>query len=175
MGIVSFCPQGHRVKVKDTLAGKKGICPTCGARFRIPRASAEPPPAATAGAAPLPLAAIVSLEAAMAERLPRALPIDQMAAAVHDEHDEHDEEAVVVPPLAEEPAPVPSLHPLIAERPDLIWCHAEPGGTPSEPLGADAMQAWLSSGRPAAGALVWRADWAEWRPLATAFPEHAGR
>ncbi len=171
MGIVSFCPQGHRVKVKDTLAGKKGICPTCGARFRIPRASAEPPPAAAA-AAPLPLAAIVSLEAAMAERLPRAVPIDQMAAAVHDVHDE---EAPVMLPSAEEPAPVPSLHPLIAERPDLIWCHAEPGGTPSEPLGADAMQAWLSSGRPPADALVWRADWAEWRPLAAAFPEHAGR
>lgn len=36
MGIVAYCPNDHRVKVKDTLAGKKGICPTCGARFRIP-------------------------------------------------------------------------------------------------------------------------------------------
>jgi hypothetical protein len=174
MGIVSFCPQGHRVKVKDALAGKKGICPTCGARFRIPLASVEPPAPAAAGgeAAALPLAAIVSLEAAMAERLPRAVPIDHVAAAVHDVRAE---EANGAPPVAEVPAPIPSLHPLIAERPDLVWCHAEPGGAPSEPLGADAMQAWLSSGRPAAGALVWRADWADWRPLAAAFPEHAGR
>lgn len=170
MGIVSFCPHGHRVKVKDNLAGKKGICPTCGARFRIPRASAEPlPAAAAADAAALPLAAIVSLEAAMAERLPRAVPIDHVAAAVQAE------EGLVASPLVEEPAPVPSLHPLIAERPDLFWCHAEPGGAASEPLAADAMQAWLSSGRPAAGALVWRADWADWRPLAAVFPEHAGR
>jgi hypothetical protein len=36
MGIVAYCPNDHRVKVKDNLAGKKGICPTCGARFRIP-------------------------------------------------------------------------------------------------------------------------------------------
>jgi len=35
MGIVSHCPNGHRVKVKDHLAGRKGICPSCGARFRI--------------------------------------------------------------------------------------------------------------------------------------------
>jgi hypothetical protein len=174
MGIVSFCPQGHRVKVKDALAGKKGICPTCGARFRIPLASVEPPAPAAAGgeAAPLPLAAIVSLEAATAERLPRAVPLGSAAAAVHDDFfdADHDEQ-----PAAERPAPIPTLHPLIAERPDLVWCHAEPGGTASEPLGAEAMQAWLSSGRPAAGALVWRADWAEWRPLAAAFPEHAGR
>lgn len=36
MGIVAYCPNDHRVKVKNDLAGKKGICPTCGARFRIP-------------------------------------------------------------------------------------------------------------------------------------------
>jgi hypothetical protein len=36
MGIIAYCPNDHRVKVKDALAGKKGICPTCGARFRIP-------------------------------------------------------------------------------------------------------------------------------------------
>ena len=42
MGIVSFCPNGHRVKVKDHLAGKKGICPSCGERFRIPHANGTP-------------------------------------------------------------------------------------------------------------------------------------
>lgn len=171
MGIVSFCPQGHRVKVKDNLAGKKGICPSCGARFRIPLASVESSPAdaADAGAAALPLAAIVSLEAATAERLPRAVPLDLPAAAVADEDDG---KAVFA---AEESAPAAGLHPLIAERPDLVWCHAEPGGTASEPLAAAAMQAWLEAGRPKPDALVWRADWAEWRPLAAAFPEHAGR
>ncbi len=43
MGIVAYCPNQHRVKVKEDLAGKKGVCPTCGAKFRIPYASqAEP-------------------------------------------------------------------------------------------------------------------------------------
>ena len=30
MGIVSYCPNGHRVKVKDYQAGRRGLCPTCG-------------------------------------------------------------------------------------------------------------------------------------------------
>lgn len=90
MGVVAFCPRGHRVKVKDALAGRKGICPECGARFRIPAATevqAEPASAlarATADvalgvAAPsaggLPVARFVSLDAELAATLPRALPL----------------------------------------------------------------------------------------------------
>lgn len=182
MGIVSFCPQGHRVKVKDVLAGKKGICPTCGARFRIPKVSAPPPAVAPAlAAATLPMATVVSLDATEAERLPRAVPFDlpparlavPTAAAVEVENLP---EATAEPvEFEEDMAHVVVLHPLIAERVDLAWCHAVPGGAASEPLGAEAMQAWLDAGEAEAGALVWRADWPEWRPLRAVFPGHAGR
>lgn len=165
MGIVSFCPQGHRVKVKDVLAGKKGICPTCGARFRIPQA--PPPVAATPAAASLPMATVVSLDAAEAERLPRATPLDHPAAAVR-------EAVVEAVEFEEDVALAVELHPVIAERPDLVWCHAVPGGGASAPLGAEAMQAWLDAGAAAAGALVWRADWPAWRPLREVFPDRAG-
>lgn len=182
MGIVSFCPQGHRVKVKDALAGKKGICPTCGARFRIPKVSAPPPAVAAApAAASLPVATVVSLDAAEAERLPRAVPFDLPSAkppapAATAVEVEHLPEATAEPvDFAEDAAHVVVLHPLIAERVDLAWCHAVPGGAASEPLGAEAMQAWLDSGRADAGALVWRADWPEWRPLRAVFPGHAAR
>lgn len=176
MGIVAFCPHGHRVKVKDHLAGKKGICPTCGARFRIPHESVDMPPAATATASPAatatatPIAEIVSLDAAVAERLPRALPLARPAAAepAPSPWTEH----ARLEPVTVEPAP--RLHPLIAERVDLAWCHARPGGTASAPLPAAAMQAWLESGVAAADALVWRADWEAWQPLALVFPEHLG-
>ena len=98
MGIVAFCPQGHRVKVKDELAGRKGICPECGTRFRIPHESA--PAAAVSPGAPLaatahapatpsvaptapaaaspsgtPVARIVSLDPDLAATLPRAIPL----------------------------------------------------------------------------------------------------
>jgi hypothetical protein len=45
MGIRFSCPNGHKLNVKDNLAGKRGICPACGAKFVIP-ASGEPGPAA---------------------------------------------------------------------------------------------------------------------------------
>jgi hypothetical protein len=86
MGIVAFCPRGHRVKVKDYLAGRKGICPECGVSFRIPRESqpepvdapvptlAAPAPAMTS-ATGLPVAKVVSLDPNLAASLPRALPL----------------------------------------------------------------------------------------------------
>ena len=101
MGIIAFCPNHHRIKVKDHLAGKKGICPHCGARFRIPTdeepaASAIPPVPASPGlpvaatpapipATPVPVAAaagparpvarFVSLDEEWAATLPRVLPL----------------------------------------------------------------------------------------------------
>src|SRR5262245_2034946 len=39
MGIKFHCPNGHKLNVKAFLAGKKGVCPKCGTRLRIPTAS----------------------------------------------------------------------------------------------------------------------------------------
>ncbi|MCE2727949.1 MAG: DUF4339 domain-containing protein [Planctomycetaceae bacterium] len=176
MGIVSFCPQGHRIKVKDRLAGKTGVCPTCGARFRIPLASVEPP-ASGGGANPLPEAKIMSLDATIAARLPRVLLLSRepeparpvAIGSVNDAPGKPAEEDVDL--VVEEVR----RHPLIAERPDLAWCLAVPGGTASEPMQADAMQAWLDSGRATGDELVWRADWSDWRPIAGVFPESLRR
>jgi hypothetical protein len=43
MGIRFSCPNGHKLNVKTFLAGKRGVCPQCGARFIIPEAQ-EPEP-----------------------------------------------------------------------------------------------------------------------------------
>ena len=80
MGIVAFCPSGHRIKVKDHLAGRKGICPTCGSRFRIPWAAAATVPAGSfPPAAGMPLAAVVSLDGELAATLPRAIALSAAA------------------------------------------------------------------------------------------------
>ena len=39
MGIRFYCPNGHKLNVKAFLAGKRGICPHCDARFDIPHES----------------------------------------------------------------------------------------------------------------------------------------
>src|SRR5436305_1418215 len=36
MGIRFSCPNGHKLNVKTFLAGRRGVCPQCGARFVIP-------------------------------------------------------------------------------------------------------------------------------------------
>lgn len=54
MGIRFLCPNGHKLNVKTFLAGKRGICPDCDAKFVVPFESGgrvepidenEPPPA----------------------------------------------------------------------------------------------------------------------------------
>jgi hypothetical protein len=37
MSIRVVCPNGHVLKVKDSFAGKIGLCPTCKARVEVPR------------------------------------------------------------------------------------------------------------------------------------------
>jgi uncharacterized paraquat-inducible protein A len=36
MAIKVTCPNGHKLRVKDSLAGKTGLCPTCKARVSVP-------------------------------------------------------------------------------------------------------------------------------------------
>lgn len=83
LGIEAFCPNGHRMKVKDHLAGRLGVCPTCGSRFRLPDISSAqtprhpapfgsiPVPSATAA---LPVAEPLPLDPTVISSLPIAVP-----------------------------------------------------------------------------------------------------
>jgi hypothetical protein len=42
MSIEVVCPNGHTLKVKDSLAGKKGLCPVCKTQVNVPPASDAP-------------------------------------------------------------------------------------------------------------------------------------
>jgi len=162
MGIVAFCPNGHRINVKDSFAGRKGLCPTCGAKFRIPAAGSA---IETPGAA-LPTARLLDVDPAVAATLPRVLPFDDAPAPIAVEP-----EPVPAPAPAPAEPPAPALHPVLAERPDLQWCIAFPGGEPTEPLPAESMQAWLDSGQAEGNEVVWRSDWPEWRPAKDVFAD----
>jgi hypothetical protein len=193
MGIVCQCPNGHRVKVKDHQAGKRGLCPTCGSKFSIPATTgAEPHAAPGAPGIPdhpqLPLARFVPLDPAVVATLPRALPFGAARAAAEaatataaaDESLEPYAETMPLgaDPLADEVTAVwpaegttRELHAAIADRPDLFWRIAYPGGDASEPVDAATMQEWLASGQAEGSELVWRADWPEWLPVRGVFPE----
>jgi hypothetical protein len=49
MGIRFICPNGHKLHVKSFLAGRRGVCPKCGASVLIPSAPDEPEEAERAG------------------------------------------------------------------------------------------------------------------------------
>ena len=153
MGIVSHCPNGHRVKVKDHLAGKKGICPSCGERFRIPQSNGTPA-VNSQNHAPsgLPIADVVSLDPTPAASLPPALLLagEDIAKAGG---------RITIPPA-------------IAEAFTASWCIAVPGGQPSASMSGSALLEWLTSGTVTGGELVWRSDWSDWRPVAEVFPDH---
>lgn len=50
MSIKVVCPNGHELKVKDELAGKTGLCPTCKAKVVIPPLDAKTSKAAESAA-----------------------------------------------------------------------------------------------------------------------------
>lgn len=90
MGIVSFCPNGHRTKLKDRYAGLRVRCPECGAKFWVaagePVAAAEqhPEPAATMPqptSLSLPEPIAVAPEAAWCIALPGGEPSQPLPAA----------------------------------------------------------------------------------------------
>lgn len=134
MGIVSHCPNGHRVKLKDRYAGLRIRCPACGVKYWVDRAE-------SAGGS----AVIV----------PDAEPSAGPAAST----------------LEAESPPLPEA---IAAAPEAAWCIALPGGEPSQPMQAPAMQTWLVSGKATGNELVWRSDWSDWKPIALIFPESLG-
>jgi hypothetical protein len=191
MGIVAYCPNGHRVKVKDEFAGRKGVCPECQARFRIPRGDAAGGGAARR-AEGYRVARVVSLDPAVAAGLPRAVAVAPTAGAPGS--------AQVGQPAAPraaavgagggvqvgrpaapgadaaarqggQPAARTSLHPALAERPELTWSVAVPGGEASAPMSAEAMQSVLDAGGLTGAELVWREGWADWVSIRLVFPE----
>jgi hypothetical protein len=165
MGIVAYCPNGHRTKVKDQFAGKKVLCPQCGARFRVAAAGST---ATTADG--LPVARFVPLDPATVSTLPRAFAFDDAA---------HPQPAPIVgtsltaEPIESAPLPhVPAWHPRIAEQPLAVWSLARPGGEPSPPMTAADMQHWLDARQATGAELVWRSDWTQWLPIGVVFPEY---
>ena len=133
---------------------RRGICPHCDARFRIPPASeipknaprlrpdeSDPTPAVTC--VPLSSPAVIS---AASPGLPEGSGgvATVLAASVGD-------------PISEAPA--------------AVWYVRPPSGGQFGPASGDVMQRWLTEGRVSADTLVWREDWAEWLLAGPLFPQ----
>jgi hypothetical protein len=147
MGIRFYCPNGHKLNVKSFLAGKRGICPQCSARFRIPSESQIPKDA------------------------PKIRPED-LVTPTEMQHAEWSSSAAAP---TEQPAPPATAETdPIAEAPQAVWYVRPPSGGQYGPARGDVMQRWITEGRVSSDTLVWREGWPEWRSAGPLFPSLAG-
>ncbi len=192
MGIRFFCPNGHKMNVKSFLAGKRGICPTCGAKFEIPLESspaAAPPvmthPASIHG----PIAESAAPQSPAEVRHAPASPVAQptmapfapqsVASGVAPAAGWQPGAGGFAMPAAAPRIPQPIPRPAtatpdpIAEAPTAVWYVRPAAGGQFGPAPGDMMGQWIDQRRVGADSMIWREGWTDWRRAAATFPSLA--
>ena len=143
MGIRFTCQEcGHRLNVKDHLAGKRGICPKCQAKLDIPPLDAAPSPTAA----------------------PHQTPLESVTEVAGP-----DEEPVESVPVAKV---IPQMADPIAEAPNATWYAVPPGSsTKFGPAQGDLFRQWIVEGRISRDTLIWREGWADWLVAGEVLPQ----
>lgn len=160
MGIRFACHTcGKRLNIKQELAGKRGVCPDCSTRFRIPLRDSETSiPIEDAPESAVAVSAIPSTSDAVAA--------EQIVEA----------ESATQPAVPASPAttavPVGAID-ILKIDPDATWYVRPPGGGQYGPADGEVLRSWIGEGRVAATALVWRDGWPQWRQADEAIPELA--
>lgn len=140
----------RRLNIKRQLAGRRGICPVCAARIRIPLDDAEqssPVDTKSTGvtAKPRRRTATASAEG------DSGAAVEQLSASI---------DAAIMDD----------------DRPDAAtWYVRPPTGGQYGPATNEVLKQWIEEGRVAATALLWREGWQQWRDASDALPEFADR
>lgn len=153
MGIRFACHEcGKRMNIKSELAGRRGICPACQAKIRIPLADA---------ATSSPVEESPQLDGnGASETQDGELPDGKISdARLHD--------AAL--------AKVGSGTLLVDHEPEATWYVRPPNGGQYGPATSELLSQWIDEGRIAASSLLWRDGWPQWRAAAEAFPDLATR
>jgi len=158
MGIRFFCPKGHKLNVKEHLAGKAGFCPECGDRLVIPyqstRKSSRELNQEKGGAEP---SAVPTFS-----MMPSSFFIEEMQQQQN--------------PAGESPALVTaSLDPQVAnpilQDQTVVWYIQVPNGPQYGPANGQVVSNWIQEGRIGPTMLVWREGWSNWLEAKNVFPE----
>lgn len=171
MGIRFACHVcGKRLNIKRQLAGKRGVCPSCANRFRIPWEDSEksiPLKAAKVGAA----AAGADSPAAIGATADSG-SIGGSASLGASTSSEMIEDALADTPAAGA-ADFPSS--ILDEDPGATWYVRPPSGGQYGPASSEILREWIQQGRVAAAALIWRDGWPQWREASDSLPELVDR
>jgi len=134
MGIRFVCPNGHKLNVKAFLAGKRGICPDCDAKFIVPELS---------GGFAVPVDATVDP--------PKPAPAPSPGPEVST--------SIEPPPFG----PSDTLPQAIDQSLPDSWYVRPVSGEQYGPANTELMQAWVTEGRVAEDSWVWRTGWDRWK------------
>ena len=150
MGIRFACHLcDHKLNIKSDLAGRRGICPACSGRFRIPLEDAEK-------SSPL------EVKPAAPQQAPES-QVTKPPAATDGEH---------APEPSSQPLPETAEPKTILDDDDEgIWYVRPPSGGQYGPASTDLLKQWIAEGRVAATSLLWRDGWPQWRDASEALPE----
>jgi len=149
MGIRFYCPNGHKLNVKVFLAGRRGICPHCDARFDIPHESQTSDQAA-------------KVPSGQSEDHPAASIATAVGVAAA-------QPAAAEPSLTVRAAEISSDP--IAEAPEAVWYIRPPAGGQFGPARGDVLRQWIAEGRVSADSMVWREGWPDWKTAGPIFPD----
>lgn len=143
MGIRFYCPNGHKLNVKNFLAGKRGICPHCQTKVEIPLES-DP--------------RLIAADSSISSESPVGLSTTPVIPSSSDPNND------VVPADAPDAGiAAPGAHDPISAAPHAVWYVRPPSGGQFGPASADVMRTWLDEGRIPTDALVWRDGWPDWK------------
>ncbi|MEM9825480.1 MAG: DUF4339 domain-containing protein [Planctomycetota bacterium] len=162
MGIRFACYAcGERLNIKRELAGKRGICPLCQARFRIPHQDTE-------FAQPVAALATSAATVGHAENSNDGVFTDQGPGV---------DNASEGPDVDNARGGTPDIDPLqiLDSGQDATWYVRPPTGGQYGPADSETLRDWIGQGRVASNSLLWRDGWPQWRAASEAIPEWSGR
>ena len=181
MGIRFACHVcGKQLNIKRDLAGKRGVCPKCQSRFRIPLEN-------TVQSTPV--------EAAQVVQQPVQQPVQQLDATVPapdgggtavmvetqvghaaDMHTQAGSQTDSVGQPVETPDMAHlATGSILDDEPESTWYVRPPSGGQYGPASSEDLRDWIKQGRVAATALLWRDGWPQWRDAGEALPELSAR
>lgn len=192
MGIRFYCPNGHKLNVKTFQAGRRGICPYCGASMMIPSESTIPggkPGSAPAQEPASPVAMPSTVNQPSSQTTPTAAqpttagtPTAASWSAAPTPLEPRELATQPTPVMATSPAasPLPAPAPgsmgaassdPLTEVPTAVWYVRPAAGGQYGPATGDIMRGWLNEGRIGADSLVWREGWRDWQEASQVFPQ----
>ncbi|WP_147870474.1 DUF4339 domain-containing protein [Stieleria maiorica] len=177
------------MNIKSELAGRRGVCPECGTRFRIPLADAEfSSPIAT----PRPAAAAIDTQATGIEvnRVEADAVAEDFSASSPQAENASTEAAAAAGTAtatatssvtAAGSSPTEDAEGTFAgEAPEILsgdsaatWYVRPPSGGQYGPATSEMLKIWIGEGRVAKTALLWKDGWPQWREASDALAEIA--